>query len=216
MKNIKRIIIWGLSIGLGVFIFRFVHEQKELERIIDRLSASSRAAEVLVTGVNYNEKLRKNFTTIKFLEYDVAGKALEPRFFTFPGNVIQFQSLVVRFDDRFVMAGDRLKGKSVYLFWKAFMLDGANTKEFPISYVQDVPEGYAVRGERNGTEQKFWRKFWKYALNDQAKEREGIKNVQIEAPGTMFVPGYIYTIKIEHDGGLRIDVAPLPQILNHT
>jgi hypothetical protein len=33
----------------------------------------------------------------------------------------------------------------------------------------------------------------------------GIKNAQIEAPGTKFVPGLIYTIKIEHDGGLRID-----------
>ncbi len=34
---------------------------------------------------------------------------------------------------------------------------------------------------------------------------EKIKNAQIEAPGTMFVPGNLYTIKIEHDGGLRIE-----------
>ena len=33
------------------------------------------------------------------------------------------------------------------------------------------------------------------------------------APGTKFVPGKLYTIKIEHDGGLRIDVSPLPEIL---
>ena len=43
--------------------------------------------------------------------------------------------------------------------------------------------------------------------------RAGVKNVQIEAPGTMFIPGYLYTIRIEHSGGLRIDINPLPEIL---
>jgi hypothetical protein len=29
----------------------------------------------------------------------------------------------------------------------------------------------------------------------------------------MFVPGTLYTIKIEHDGGMRIDTQSLPVIL---
>jgi hypothetical protein len=41
----------------------------------------------------------------------------------------------------------------------------------------------------------------------------GIKNAQIEAPGTVFIPGMLYTIKIEHDGGMRIDAAKLPEVL---
>ena len=41
----------------------------------------------------------------------------------------------------------------------------------------------------------------------------GIKNAQIEAPGTRFVPGMLYTVKIEHDGGMRIDAQTLPLIL---
>ncbi len=40
-----------------------------------------------------------------------------------------------------------------------------------------------------------------------------IKNAQIEAPGSMFLPGTIYTLKIEHDGGIRIDAEPVPEIL---
>ena len=39
------------------------------------------------------------------------------------------------------------------------------------------------------------------------------KNAQIEAPGTKFVPGTLYTIKIEHGGGMRIDAEPLAPIL---
>ena len=38
-------------------------------------------------------------------------------------NDVQFQSLVIRFNDNLVKKGDKLKGKSAYLFMKAFVLD---------------------------------------------------------------------------------------------
>ena len=62
-------------------------------------------------------------------------------------------------------------------------------------------------------EAKFWSHFWEYALDPQKAKLGGIKNAQIEAPGTMFIPGNLYTIKIEHDGGLRIDSVPISKIL---
>ena len=58
---------------------------------------------------------------------------MEPRYFTFSGNIIQFQSLVIRFDDEFVRKGDPLRGRSAYIFWKVFLLDGKNTQEFEIT-----------------------------------------------------------------------------------
>src|SRR3989338_577858 len=189
------------------------HENAVLKQIITRLDADSRVAEVLVTGVNYNETDRKTYTTIKFLEYDSAGRPLKPKYFTFSGNIIQFQSLVVRFDDRFVRRADALKGKSAYLFWKVFVLDGEQTQEYAVTKVNAVPEGYQLDPPEDPVESKFWMSFWEYALDPQRAKLEGIKNAQIEAPGTMFVPGNIYTIKIEHDGGLRIDAAPLSKIL---
>ncbi len=213
MKNIRYFFILLVFVLVGCFLARLFYQEKALKQIVARLEADSRVAEVLVTSVSYNEELKKNFTTIKFLEYDTEGKPLKPKYFTFPGNIIQFQSLVVRFDDRFVVAGDRLRGKSVYLFWKVFCLDGPNTKEFPITYLEEVPEGYKVSPKPNVFENHFWRKFWQYAFDQRSASREGIKNVQIEAPGMVFIPGYLYTIKIEHDGGLRIDTAVLPNIL---
>ena len=208
-----RFLFLVLFLATGILLARHFYAQTVLEKIIQRLQADSRAAEVLVTGVNYDEAGHRNLTTIKFLEYDTQGRALEPKYFTFPGNIIQFQSLVVRFDDKFVMAGDRLRGSSAYLFWKVFMLDGKDTKEFPINDVQQVPQGYKLSEKRNGIEEEFWGNFWRYALDRVTGQRAGIKNAQIEAPGTMFIPGYLYTIKIEHDGGLRIDTAALPAIL---
>ncbi len=217
IKFLRDVIVVLLCFAAGYqgykFIARYIYENAVLKQIITRLEADSRVAEVLVTGVNYNETEQKTYTTIKFLEYDSRGNPLEPKYFTFSGNIIQFQSLVVRFDDIYVRQADRFKGKSVYLFWKVFMLDGMNTQEYDIAKINAVPEGYRVEGPDNAVEAKFWVRFWEYALDPRMAQLEGIKNAQIEAPGTMFVPGIIYTIRIEHDGGLRIDTAPLANIL---
>lgn len=190
----------------------YFNQTKVLKEVISRLEADSRVAEVLVASVKYDELTGKNFTTIKFLEYDTKGEPLKPLYFTFPGNIIQFQSLVVRFDDLHVRNKDLLKGKSAYFFWKVFMLDGKNTIEYALTELKKVPKGYKIPAENDTFEKELWENFWQYALNPKSAQEIGVKNAQIEAPGTMFVPGTIYTIKIEHDGGIRIDASPLPEI----
>jgi hypothetical protein len=193
-------------------IWRF-NQEHIYQQMLERLQAESRAAQVLVTAVNYDEASGRNMTTIKFVEEDSTGHDLAPKYFTFSGNLIQFQSLVVRFEDKFVAVGDRFKGRSVYLFWKAFMLDGPRTQEFPITQVDEIPGGYKIPGRASGLENRFWKNFWDFAFDEVKAKKAGIKSVQIEAPGVVFIPGYLYTIHIEHDGGLRIDAKPVESIL---
>lgn len=200
-------------VAAGFWINRWLEENRVLRQVIDRLSADSRIAEVLVTKSEYDEETKTIQTTIKFLEYDAKSNALPAQYFTFRGNIIQFQSLVIRFDDSFVKAGDRLRGKSAYLFLKAFVLEGEKTQEFPISKAYQIPAGYKIPREGSQYEDVWWQEFWKYALDPKTREKAGVKNAQIEAPGTMFLPGTIYTLKIEHDGGIRIDAQPIPGIL---
>lgn len=212
--NMVSIGILAVAVALaGVGVNQWVQRERVLRKIIERLQAESRRADVLVTKSEFEEVSKKIRTTIKFLEYDAQGKPLEPKYFAFSGNLIQFQSLVIRFNDKLVEAGDRLRGKSAAFFMKAFVLDGAKTQEFDITKVNEIPGGYRVSGKTNGFEEKLWKEFWNYALDPKARERAGIKNAQIEAPGSMFLPGTIYTLKIEHDGGLRIDASPVPEIL---
>ncbi len=206
------IIVICLSIA-GYWLYWRLDQEHVYRQMLERLQAESRAAQVLVTAVNYDEKLQRNLTTIKFVEQDSAGKDLPAKYFTFSGNLIQFQSLVVRFEDKFVAAGDRFKGRSVYLFWKVFMLDGPHTQEFPITQVNAIPGGYKVPGKAGGFENKFWQDFWRFAFDEAKAKNAGIKSVQIEAPGAIFIPGYLYTIHIEHDGGLRIDAKQVEGIL---
>ena len=211
-KALRNLILFVVIFFLFVGFFKF-REFLTFRRIIHNLKAESRIAEVLVTDSSVDEYTRKYTTTIKFLEYDVKGRSLKAKYFTFKGNLIQFQTLVVRFDDKYIEEGHRMKGKSIYLFMKAFVLDGKNTQEFSITEPERIPEGYKVGDPPTRFEKEVWAKFWKYALDPEARARVGIKNAQIEAPGSVFVPGTIYTLMIEHDGGIRIDTRPIPEIL---
>ncbi len=214
---VKAVLILLILSAVGYYGYQFYHtyvfEKEVLRQMLVRLQADSRMAEVVVTKVEFNPALNRNMTTIKFLEYSTAGEPLQPKYFTFSSNIIQFQSLVVRFQDQFILSGDALRGKSVYLFWKAFVLDGARTEEFVITPLDEVPQGYKIDGPRNSFEEKIWNGFWDYALDPDKAVTKGIKNAQIEAPGTKFVTGILYTLNIEHDGGIRIDAQRIPEVL---
>ena len=206
------VLLYVLASGI-LWVHRRLEENRILKKVIERLSADSRIAEVLVTQSRYDEERKQIETTIKFLEYDSEGKPMAPRYFTFRGNLIQFQALVVRFQDALVRAGDKIRGKSAYLFMKAFVLNGAQTQEFDLTQAHQIPQGYKVPGVQSEFERKLWEEFWSYALDPKMRGKNGIKNAQIEAPGSMFLPGTIYTLKIEHAGGIRIDTQPVPEIL---
>lgn len=213
MKTIVRVlkfIIFCAVVLYAVYIFNKARENAILKKVIERLSADSRIAEVVVTDVRRDPKTDKTLTTIKFQEYDSLAKPLTPQYFTFSSNIIQFQSLVIRFDDFYVKSGHPLKGKSAYLFTKVFALKDKDTEVFELSRIDEVPAGYRVEEKGSEFERRLWQEFWKYALEPKTAKRAGIKNAQIEAPGTRFVPGLLYTLKIEHDGGMRVDATPLP------
>lgn len=212
-KKITHVLIWVLVIAVIAWAKVLFHRDQVLKQVIARLSADTRIAEVVVTKSELDEVSGKILTTIKFLEYNSEGQPLTPKYFSFRGNIIQFQSLVIRFNDNLVKKGDKLKGKSAYLFMKAFVLDPNDLQVFDITPIHSVPEGYQAGPEVAGFERRLWEKFWNYALNPETREQVGVKNAQIEAPGSLFLPGSIYTLKIEHDGGLRIDARPVPEIL---
>ena len=203
-----------VAAGIAVFYITCSWRQdRVLRQVIERLTAESRLAEVLVTDVKVDPKTQRTYTTVKFLEYDTRLNPLPPLYFTFTGSLIQFQSLVIRFDDLYVKKGHPFKGKSAYLFMKIFSLTDQGAEVFDLNKANEIPPGYQTEKAKNAFEKGLWKKFWEYALNPREAHKIGIKNAQIEAPGTKFVPGMLYTIKIEHDGGMRIDAEPLPRIL---
>ena len=150
-----KVFILGVMLLLVIFyITKSFRENQILREIIERLTAESRVAEVIVTDVKRDAETKKNYTTIKFLEYDIKLNPLAPKYFTFSGNTIQFQSMVIRFDDFYVKKGHPLKGKSAYLFMKAFMLTYKGAEVFEINKANEIPSGYAVEVARNNFEKR--------------------------------------------------------------
>jgi hypothetical protein len=215
LRRIGLRLLIALCIACLIFVYaaKTVRENQILRQVIERLTADSRIAEVMVTKVAVDPATQRTYTTIKFLEYDTRMQPLESKYFTFSGNIIQFQSMVIRFDDFYVKRAHPLKGKSAYLFMKVFALTDKGGEVFDINTINEVPSGYAVARAKNDFEKGLWQRFWQYALDPKEAKAIGIKNAQIEAPGTKFILGLLYTIRIEHDGGMRIDAQPLPQIL---
>ena len=196
ISKLKILIPAGILIVVAFYIINAFRENQMLKEIIERLAADSRVAEVMVTEVKSDPATKNTYTTIKFLEYSAKLKPLKPKYFTFSGNVIQFQARVIRFDNFYVKKGHPLRGKSAYLFLKAFILTDKGAETFDITKINEIPSGYEVEGAKNNFERKLWRRFWEYALNPVRARQVGVKNAQIEAPGTRFIPCLIYTVKI--------------------
>jgi len=217
LKSIVRYLFAVFFLALffagGMFLYQRFDRIRVLEKTVERLSADSRIAEALVTESVKGPDGAGLKTTIKFLEYDTSGKSLKPHYFTFSGNIIQFQALVIRFDDTLIASGDRLRGRSAYIFLKAFSLSDKGAEVHTITEAYSIPAGYKIPGVNHAYEKKLWEEFWDHALDPSHRKDAGVKNAQIEAPGSRFVPGTIYTLRIEHDGGIRIDAEPLPEIL---
>jgi hypothetical protein len=136
------LVVIGVIAAVGWYLFQKYRENEILRQIIERLTADTRTAEVIVTDVSAQPVANKKLTTIKFVEYDAESKPLPPRYFTFQNDIIQFQSLVIRFEDDYVKYGDKLRGKSAYIFWKVFALGDANTAEvYEINKLGEVPSG---------------------------------------------------------------------------
>ena len=86
MKIIRKALIMIIAvivITACLFFLKQIRQNRMLKQVIARLKADSRVAEVLVTGVKKDESGRE-LTTIKFLEYDSAGKPLPPQIFYLP------------------------------------------------------------------------------------------------------------------------------------
>ena len=152
ISKLKILIPAGIIIVIAFYFTNVFRENKALKEIIERLAADSRVAEVMVTEVKSDPATKNTYTTIKFLEYSAKLKPLKPKYFTFSGNVIQFQARVIRFDNFYVKKGHPLRGKSAYLFLKAFILTDKGAETFDITKINEIPSGYEVEGAKNNFE----------------------------------------------------------------
>ena len=218
------LLVFAVFVGAGlyaVFFLNNLYNRKELEiqalnQVVERLSAETRIAQVIVKEQSVNPETGILETTIKFVENARNGSPLPPQYFKVQGDVIYFDAFVMKFTTEYVEIGEALRGKSICLFRRifgehqapeqGFLVDGSGSSK-------DIPDLYRVGDEPSQFEIDLWKRFWEYAGNPETARGIGVRVAQGEAVYTRFQKGSIYTITIEHDGGINIMTEPVPEIL---
>ncbi len=217
LRRLLLLAILGAAAAGGWWFYQNHREVEVLKTMIGRLTAEDRVADVWVEDYQRAQDGSPRKIRLKILRYGPGKKPLDPVHCDFSVNdVIHFEALVIRLNDELIMEGE---GKSIHFFTRAFALDdhGNTYESCDINRPMEVPGGYRISAAAGGytgrIESRLWKSFWEYALDESRRRKDGVKNAQIEAPATRFVPDKIYRLILEHDGGLRIQARPVPEIL---
>ncbi|HIG10116.1 MAG: hypothetical protein ABGY71_12020 [bacterium] len=145
-------------------------------------------------------------TTVRFIEFGRDGEPLGPgQEITLEGTTLYLETLVVKFDDEFVEAGEFLRGTSLCLFRRMFSETVAPNDGVPIDEQGTQP--YAYTGG-DGPDEIFhaelWQNFWEYANDPEAAAKKGVRAIHGEAPFIEVRPGRCYRIELRSSAGLSI------------
>lgn len=189
-------------------------ESEERGRIIDRLTRSSRVAQTMVVK-RWTEADGRVLTKIRFVETDDEQNELSRKDLIVEGETVYFDALVLKFDQELVGQADELRGKSILLFRRIFGEHQKPSEGIKLDEGGDegVPDIYRVDDDPSPLEVALWRDFWKFANDPDAAAAAGVRVAQGEAPYTKMEEGKIYTLSLDHSGGLNIGASSVPAVM---
>ena len=146
-------------------------------------------------------------TRLRFAELDGQGEPLEEgRELSVRGKRVYVESLVVKFDDSYVEAGDFLRGTSVCLFRRVFGEDQKPSDGAPLEVEGRRPRVYAGDETPDPFYDDLWTHFWRYANDPEAAAERGVRAMHGEAPFAEVEVGKTYLLELRASGGLTIRV----------
>lgn len=222
-EAIMRIVMLFVSLavlgGGGYLAWDKFHERQRLlkeiearERVIDRLTRTTRVAQAMLT--RRFEEDGRSMSEVLLVEEDQDGEPKNRTRVVVEGDVVYFDALVLKFDSALVQGGDALKGRSVLLFRRIFgehqkPSDGVAIDE---TAVDGIPQVYRGDDPPSSVEVALWRDFWKYANDPKAAAAAGVRVAQGEAPYVKMEQGKLYELTLDHSGGLNIKPTRIPAI----
>jgi len=194
-------------------IARQAEELKEQQRIIQRLTRSTRVAQALVTR-RWTEEDGRVMSKVRFVELDENGNVVSRKDVIVEGERIYFDALVLKFDQQLVAQADALKGRSVLLFQRIFGEHQKPSEGARLDEIDDgIPAVYRVDDEPSAIELDWWANFWKYANDPEVAAEARVRVAQGEAPSMLMETGRPYELSLDHAGGLNIRLLDAPAVL---
>jgi hypothetical protein len=148
-------------------------------------------------------------TRIRFTELDPSGDPIgESREFSVTGDEVYVDTLVIKFEDEFVTAGDALKGRSLLLFRRIFGDRHRPVDAHVLDREGQMPQAYAAEKAPSAFERELWARFWTLANDPAEARRRGLRALHGEAVSTKLRKGGVYAVTFRSTGELTIQPAP--------
>lgn len=188
-------------------IHQLLNENKQLKEAITNLTAEEQIGYAKV--IKQETKDGKIVTTLRFVETarnDKTKKILE-KDYTIEGNIVHFDAMIVKFDNKMVMDG---KERAMYLWRRIYGETMTPQNGFAIESPGAEPARYADLLARLPVKQRelFWSNIWDLANDVEKLKQEGITAIYGNAVYSKLRPGLIYVFKINQTGQFYPEVVP--------
>jgi hypothetical protein len=148
-------------------------------------------------------------TRIRFTELGPQGEPIgESPEFAVTGDEVYVDTLVIKFEDEFVTAGDALKGRSLLLFRRIFGDRHRPVDAHVLDREGQMPQAYAAEKAPSAFERDLWAQFWTLANDPAEAKRRGVRALHGEAVSTKLRKGGVYAVTFRSTGELSIQPAP--------
>ncbi len=183
-------------------------QKQQLEEVVSRLGTEKRVADLIVTG--RKTVAGKTRTELLFVEYNRAGKPMEPRQFSIDGVMAHVDAMVIEFEKNDVIKNDPLTGHAIALFTRIFGEDQAPSSANIVDSPGNIPAFYQSSDPKTADfEQKLWRTFWQLSSDEKLRQEMGVKVAIGKGVWGPFEPDTLYTITLTPDGNLSRTSEPM-------
>jgi hypothetical protein len=206
------LLVAAAYIGPGLYsramtIHELLAENKQLKQAISNLTEEDQIGYAKV--LSQRTEGGRQLTTIRFVETarDDKTKVILQRECTVEGDVIHFDALIVKFEDKMVMDG---KSRALYLWRRIYGETTSPQNGCPIEEPGAEPKRYAglLKALPVKHQQLFWSSIWDLANDPEKLRQHGIKAIYGSVVYNQFRPGLIYVFKITPVGHLYPEVVP--------
>lgn len=205
----------GLEVGrlteeLTTLKANYQKQTVKLERVetaLKLMKVDRRVASIKILEMGEDEESEEPFMKVEFTELGRDGKPVcAPRTFNLRGDELYVNSLVVKFEDKYVEQAEVLRGTSLCVFRSIYGdIDGPNGGK---SLDRDGIANGSIYGdgdEMSDFEKKIWEDFWDIANDEDRQDEMGIRAIHGEAPYTKVKPGMTYRVELRSSGGVSLD-----------
>lgn len=206
------LVVVAAFIGPGIYrgamtLHDLLTENKQLREAISNLTDEDQIGYAKVIS-RRNEDGRL-LTTIRFVETarDDKTKVILQKEYTVEGDIVHFDAVIVKFDDKMVADG---KSRALYLWRRVYGEKMAPGEGFLIEEPGTEPKRYSglLQTLPIPHQQLFWSSIWELANDPEKLHEYGIRAIYGSAVYQPLKEGLIYVFKISPTGQFYPEAVP--------